>query len=138
LIASVREKATRDRITTAFKLVSNDSRVSGAKIRETAVAIRRRFIRHHPTYGGVILKSDRAALDNEIVELEKLIEMHKNAVLSSFGDDAKRSIDELVEAFWRDIERTPPQDLVDQLGTDKPNTEETKDYLRHIRFLGED
>jgi hypothetical protein len=41
-------------------------------------------------------------------ELEKLIEMHKNAVLSSLGDDAKKSIDELVEAFSPDIARTPP------------------------------
>jgi hypothetical protein len=131
-IASVRDEATCDRITTAFKLVSNDSRVSGAKIREKAVAIRRRFIHHHPTHGGVILKSNRAALDNEIVELEKLIEMHKNAVLSSFGDDAKKSIDELVEAFSPDIARTPPQHLADHLGTDKPTTEEAKDYLRHI------
>jgi hypothetical protein len=40
--------------------------------------------------------------------LEKLIEMHKNAVLSSLGDDAKKSIDELVEAFSPDIARTPP------------------------------
>jgi hypothetical protein len=71
LIASVRDKATRDRITAAFKLVANDSRVSGEKIRKKAAAIRKRFIRHHPTYGGVILKSTRASLESEIVELEK-------------------------------------------------------------------
>jgi hypothetical protein len=132
LIASVRDKATRDRITAAFKLVANDSRVSGDKIRQKAAAIRKRFIRHHPTYGGVILKSNRTALEAEIVELEKLIEIQKSMVLKRFGDDARKSIEELVKAFWRDIVRAPPQDLIDQLGATKPSTEEAKDYLRHI------
>jgi len=54
LMASVRDKATRDRITAAFKLVANDSRVSGDKIRKKAAAIRKRFIRHHPTYGSPV------------------------------------------------------------------------------------
>ena len=66
LIASVRDKATRDRITAAFKIVANDSKVSGDKIRGKATAIRKRFISHHPTYGGFILKSNRAALEAEI------------------------------------------------------------------------
>jgi hypothetical protein len=64
--------------------------------------------------------------------LEKLIDRHKEIVLSRFADDAKKSIEELVKAFWRDIARTPPQDLVDQLGVRRPSTEEAKDYLRHI------
>jgi hypothetical protein len=88
--------------------------------------------RHHPTYGGVIFKSNRAALEAEIVELEKLIKIHKKTVLNRFDHDAKKSIEELVKAFWRDIARAPPQDLVDQLGTSKPSTDEAKAYLRYI------
>jgi hypothetical protein len=132
LIASVRDKATRDKITAAFKLVGSESKVSGDKIRKRAAEIRKRFIRHHPTYGGVIFKSNRAALEAEIVELEKLIEIHKKTVLNRFDHDAKKSIEELVKAFWRDIARAPPQDLVDQLGTSKPSTDEAKAYLRYI------
>lgn len=132
LIASVRDKATRDRITAAFKLVGNDSRVSGDVIREKATAIRKRFIRHHPTYGGIVLKSNRAMLEAEIAKLEKLIETHKETVRDRFDQDAKKSIEELVKAFWRDIARNPPQDLRDQIGDRKPITEEAKDYLRHI------
>jgi hypothetical protein len=131
VMASVRDKATRDRITAAFKLVANDSNVSGDKIRKKAAAIRKRFIHHHPTYGGIILKSSRVVLEAEIGELEKLIETHKQTVLNRFANDARKSIEELVKAFWREIARAPPQDLVDQLGA-KPSTEEAKDYLRHI------
>jgi hypothetical protein len=78
------------------------------------------------------LKSSRVPLDAEIGELEKLIDLHKATVLKRFDDDAKKSIEELVKAFWRDITRNPPQDLMDQLGARKPSTEEAKDYLRHI------
>jgi hypothetical protein len=95
LMASVRDKATRDRITAAFKLVANDSMVSGDKIRKKAAAIRKRFIRHHHTYGGLILKTNRAALEAEIGELEKLIETHKKTVLERFANDARKSIESL-------------------------------------------
>jgi hypothetical protein len=131
-MASVRDKGTRDRITAAFKLVANDSKVSGEKIRKKAAAIRKRFLHHHPTYGGLILKTNRAALEAEIGELEIFIEAHKQTVLKRFANDAKKSLEELVKAFWRDIARAPPQNLVDQLGVIKPSTEEAKNYLRHI------
>jgi hypothetical protein len=45
-------------------------------------------------------------LDAEIGELEKLIDLHKATVLKRFDDDAKKSIEELVKAFWRDITET--------------------------------
>ncbi len=68
----------------------------------------------------------------EISDLEISIEAHKQTVLKRFANDARKSIEELVRAFWRDIARAPPQDLVDQLGVLKPTTEEAKDYLRHV------
>jgi hypothetical protein len=132
LIASIRDKATRDRITAEFKLLAPDSKVSGDKVRKKAAAIRKRFIHHHPTYGGIILKNTRAELEAAIAELEKLIEMHKEAILGRFDKEAKKSIEELVRAFWREIARNPPHELADQLGSDKPTTEEAKDYLGHI------
>src|SRR6476646_6522095 len=74
----------------------------GDKIRKKAAAIRKRFIHHHPTYGGIILKSSRVVLEAEIGELEKLIETHKQTVLNRFANDARKSIEELVKAFWRE------------------------------------
>jgi hypothetical protein len=69
--------------------------VSGDKIRKKAAAIRKRFIRHHHTYGGLILKTNRAALEAEIGELENLIETHKKTVLERFANDARKSIESL-------------------------------------------
>jgi hypothetical protein len=97
LLASIRDKATRDRIRAAFKMLSKQSRISGEAIHKKATEIRKRFIRHHPIYGGVILKTTRAALDAEITTLEKLIEKHRKAVLASFDQDGRKSIADLVK-----------------------------------------
>jgi hypothetical protein len=129
LLGSIRDKATRDRITAAFKMLSKGSKISSQPIHNEASEIRKRFIRHHPTYGGVILKTSRTALDARIATLQNLIETHRKTVLARFDRDAKKSIAEIVQAFWRDIVRNPPPDLTDQ-GIIKPATEQAKEYLR--------
>jgi len=131
LLSSIGDKTTRDRITAAFKLVGSDSKVSGTAIREKAAEIRKTFIRSHPTYGGVILKTNRKALESEIKALEAMIENHKGVVRTRFDQDAKKSIEELVKVFWRDVAKNVPDDLQYQLGTTKSSMEEAKFYLRH-------
>ena len=131
LLVSVRDKATRDRLTQAFKLVASDSKVSGDKVRRRAAEIRQKFIHHHAVYGGVILKSALPALEAEIGKLEALIEEHKKIVLNRFDHDAERSVEKLVRAFWQNIKRNPPGSLVVQLGR-KPTSEEAQEYLRYV------
>ena len=132
LLSSIRDESTRNRISAAFKLVKPDSKVAGTEIKDKAAEIRKTFIRPHPQYGGVILKSNRAALEAEIDVLETLIEKHKEVVTQRFETDARKSIEELVKAFWRDIARDPPKDLRYQIKGEKPTTEEAKDYLRDV------
>jgi hypothetical protein len=127
LLGSIRDNATRDRITAAFKMLSKQNKV-GEAIHKQSAMIRKRFIPHHPIYGGVILKTNRKALDADIVKLEKLIESHRNAVQERFDRDVRKSIADLVKAFWRDIARNPPPELIDQ-GITKPTNWQAKSYL---------
>jgi len=129
LLGSIRDKTMRDRISAAFKMISNENRISGAAIQKQSAEIRKRFIRHHPTYGGVILKANRGALDAGITKLRGVVEIHSKVVLERFDKDVRKSIASLVQAFWRDIVRNPPLELLDQ-GISKPSTEQAKDYLR--------
>jgi len=69
LLTVVRDKATRDRLTAAFKMVSEGSKISGDKIRRAANDIRKRYIRTISTYGGVILKTKRTQLEIEVDSL---------------------------------------------------------------------
>lgn len=129
LLGSIRDKATRDRVTAAFKMLSKGSKISGQAIHDEASEIRKRFISHHPIYGGVILKTNRTAVDAKITTLRDLIETHRKAVLARFDQDARKSIADLVQAFWRDIVRNQPSELTNQ-GITKPTTEQAKEYLR--------
>jgi hypothetical protein len=106
LLGSIRDQATRDRITAAFRMLSKESR-SGEAIHRQASEIRKRFIRHHPVYGGVILKSNRATLDAEVAKLKLSVETHSKAVLARLDRDVRKSISGLVQAFWRDVARNP-------------------------------
>jgi hypothetical protein len=127
LLGSIRDKPTRDRITAAFKMLSKESKI-GEAVRIQASAIRKRFIRHHPIYGGVILKTTRTEVDAEVAKLARLVEVHRKAVQERFDQDVRKSIADLVRAFWQDIARNPPQELIDQ-GITKPTTWQAKGYL---------
>jgi hypothetical protein len=129
LLAVVRDKDTRERLTAAFKLVSEGSRLTGEKIRKAADGIRKRFIRTNSTYGGVMLKAKRADLECEIEKLRVLLEEHKQIVRERFAKEVYKSVKELVQAFWRAVQTSPPNDLVAQIATQKPTTEQAKAYL---------
>src|SRR5262249_21179685 len=91
LLGSIRDKDVRDRISAAFKMLSNQSRISGEGIRRQAAEIRRRFSQHHPIYGGVALKATRPARNEQIGRLKDGIEAHKKRVLERLGNDVRRS-----------------------------------------------
>jgi hypothetical protein len=129
LLTAVKDQKTRDRLTAAFKMVADGSRIAGDGVRQKANEIRRTFIKSHPIYGGICLKSKRAALEAEVEALKIEIEKYKGEVRKKFSKEVERSKAELVMAFWRAIRNAPPQQLMFQIEGDKPTTEEAKAYL---------
>lgn len=132
LLTVVKDKDTRDRLTAAFRMISDGSRIGGDKVRAAANEVRKGFIRVHPNYGGVILKSKRAKFDERVKELEAELEKHKEAVRRQFARESEKSKKDLVQAFWRAVRANPPSDLQAQMAGDKPTAEEAKEYLKHL------
>lgn len=129
LLTVVRDQETRDRLIAAFKMVSEGSKISGGKIRKAANDIRKRFIKTNSTYGGVILKAKRSALEAEINKLKAQLEKHKEIVRDRYIKETQKSKKELVQAFWRAVRSSPPADLLAQISTPKPSMDEAKEYL---------
>ena len=129
LMTTIKDRETRDRLTTAFKMVSENSRLSGDTLRAEASAIRKKFIRVNPTYGGVILKAKREELEADILKLKASLERHKKAVRDRFLKEAAKSKSELVMALWRNVRAQPPADLLIQISNTKPTMDEAKAYL---------
>jgi hypothetical protein len=58
---------------TTFKLVPENSRISGDQIKAAADDIRERYLLHHKLYGSVMLKAKRDAFEKEVAELRKRV-----------------------------------------------------------------
>jgi hypothetical protein len=56
-LSSIRDKRTRERMKTTFKLVPENSSISGDQIKAAANDIRERYLVHHKIYGSVMLKA---------------------------------------------------------------------------------
>lgn len=113
-------------------MVAEKSAVSGAHIAKHAADIRGRYFKHHPKYGSVFLKAKSAALAADIALLAAQIELHRERVRERFAREAEKSKSALVLAFWRAVQRNPPDDLLAQLPTMKPSMEEAKAYLAQL------
>jgi hypothetical protein len=81
------------------------------------------------TYGGVVLKANRVALEEEIKKLREQLERHKQKVRDQYIKETEKSKKELVQAFWRAVRSSPPPSLRAQIASPKPTTDEAKQYL---------
>jgi hypothetical protein len=128
-LSSIRDKRTRARMKTTFKLVPEDSKISGDQIKRAADDIRERYLVHHKIYGSVMLKAKRAAFEKEVTELRKQIEVYKEEIRKVYDKERERSKAALVLACWRPLSKEPPKSLLARILGEKPTMEEAKAYL---------
>jgi hypothetical protein len=128
-LSSIRDKRTRARMNTTFKLVPENSKISGDQIKTAADDIRERYLVHHKVYGSVLLKAKRAAFEDEVEALRKQIETYKEEIRKVYDKERERSKAALVQACWRPVSKEPPKSLVARIFGVKPTMEEAKAYL---------
>lgn len=132
LLTTIKDDETRSRINAAFKLVSADSAVSGEAIHQAGKKLRDEFTRHHPKYGAVVLKADRAELLKRLAALQQMVEDQANAVKARFSQEIEKSIKTLVAAFAPEIKRNPPQQMRKMIGPQKVTRQLAEEYLHHV------
>jgi hypothetical protein len=128
-LSSIRDKRTRERMHTTFRLVPQDSKISGDQIKAAADDIRERYLVHHKVYGSVMLKAKRAAFEAEVEALRKQVEAYKDEIRRVYDKERERSKAALVQACWRPLSKEPPKGLLATIVGMKPTMEETKAYL---------
>jgi hypothetical protein len=129
MLSSIRDKRTRARMNTTFKLVPEDSRISGDQITTIANDIRERYLVHHKVYGSVMLKTKLAAFEDEVEKLRTKIEEYKEEIRKVYDRERERSKAALVLACWRPLSKEPPKSLLARIVGPKPTMEEAKAYL---------
>jgi hypothetical protein len=128
-LSSIRDKRTRDRMKTTFKLVPENSSISGDQIKAAADDIRQRYLLHHKIYGSVMLKAKRDAFEKQVAELRKRIEAYKDEIRKLYNKERERSKAALVQACWRALSKEPPKSLLARIVGEKPTMEEAKTYV---------
>jgi hypothetical protein len=127
-LSSIRDKRTRERMKTTFKLVPENSSISGDQIKAAANDIRERYLVHHKICGSVMLKAKRDAFEKEVAELKKRIEAYKDEIRKVYQKERERSKAALVQACWRALSKEPPKSLLARIVEEKPTMEEAKAY----------
>jgi hypothetical protein len=128
-LSSIRDKRTRERMKTTFKLVPENSSISGDQIKAAADDIRERYLLHHKVYGSVMLKVKRDAFEKEVAELRKRVEAYKDEIRKIYNKERERSKAALVQACWRALSKESPKGLLARVVGEKPTMEEAKAYV---------
>jgi hypothetical protein len=128
-LSSIRDRRTRERMKTTFKLVPEDSSISGDQIKAAADDIRERYLLHHKVYGSIMLKAKRDAFEKEVAELRKRVEAYKDEIRKVYNKERERSKAALVQACWRALSKEPPKSLLARIVGQKPTMEEAKAYV---------
>jgi hypothetical protein len=128
-LSSIRDKRTRERMKATFKLVPENSSISGDQIKAAAHDIRERYLLHHKLYGSVMLKAKRDAFEKEVAELKKRVEAYKDEIRKVYNKERERSKAALVQACWRALSKEPPKSLLARIVGEKPTIEEAKAYV---------
>jgi len=119
------------RLKTSFNLVSNNSELSDKKLQEEIKKIRKKYLKPlGKHWGNVILRKNRAKFDREIDDFKLKVEKHQRLVESKLQEEIKQSIEQIVEAFWEEIQNDPPDDLLTEIVSQKPSEEIAKAWLR--------
>jgi hypothetical protein len=110
LMIAVPDQDTRERISTSFRLIGDDSKISeGArKIKRRADAIRKEQTRSLPGFGSVVLRSQKGNLTRAFEDLNKEISAFSALVQQLVGQAILESKGRLVDALVPGIRAAPP------------------------------
>lgn len=124
-------KELEKRLKTSFNLISKTSSISSKALDEELNRIRKEYIKSlGKNWGNVILKARRPEFDKKIETLKKKVEEHQKKLESKLQSEIDKSKEQIVDAFWQNIQKNPPKDLLGQILESKPTEQNAKEWLR--------
>jgi hypothetical protein len=118
------------RLRTTFELIERSSEVSSKRLEGELNLIRENFTRAlGKPWGRVLLRSVRPLFDERIEEFRKQLAKHKQTVEESLAQHLNDSREQLVDYFLPLVQLNPPDVLLGQITTPKPNEEQIRRWL---------
>ena len=129
---ALKDDTTAKRLLTTFKLVSEESKVAkeAIAIDKQVRKLRDGFTRSlGEKLGNVMLRSNRAKLEEEIEKLQKEIVAFRAKVVERLEQEITQSRKKLVEGLWQAVKRAKPEDLSIEIGGGPVTNELAKRYV---------
>ena len=119
------------RLHTKFDLIDKKSDLSGRSLRKELDELRKKYLRSlGQPWGSVILRGKRDAFDTELETIRQEVAEHQKIVQQKLQEEINKSMEQIVNAFWRDVADDPPGDLFGQIMTEQPSEAEARGWLR--------
>lgn len=120
------------RLRTTFDLIETSSDVSSKRLEDDLDAIRDDFTKAlGKPWGRVLLRAKRPLFDKRIDEFKEKLGEHKKSVKERLANILEHSREQLIEYFLPLVERTPPDGLLGQITTPKPNKDQIRTWLEN-------
>jgi len=130
LLLAVSDKATRDRLTTSFQLIGDDTTLGkqAKELRRRIEEIRKEHTRAIATFGSVGLRANRTRLEQAIEAFGKDV--------AAFREDARRRLEkeidqsrrQLVDSVLPGIRKSPPETLLSSI-VGKPTVDQLRRWI---------
>lgn len=116
LLALVSDKDTRERMRATYKVVSDDSKISGDSIIWARKELVDPWLTTLPGYGQIVLRSNKENLNKGIADLKKEIDEYKKTTAEKLQNEINSNCDSLYNVLLPALIIKPPQEWLDQMG----------------------
>jgi hypothetical protein len=127
-LLGVADERTRARLRSHFRLIPEDSELSGEPLRNDRDLIARKFLTTVPRFGSVVRRTDKTAMEDEVSALRARIETFKETLKQQLQASMDHAREELVEALLPGVSANPPKKWCASDGR-KPDGETCRRFL---------
>jgi hypothetical protein len=130
LLLAVSDNATRDRLTTSFQLIGDDTALGkqAKELRRRIEQIRKEHTRSIGTFGNIGLRANRARLEQAIEVFRKGVDAFREEARSRLQKEIDQSRKQLVESVLPGIRKSPPEALLSSI-VGKPTVEQLRRWI---------
>jgi len=130
LLLAVSDQATRDRLTTSFQLIGDDSVIGkqAQALRRDVEGIRREHTRPLGSFGSISLRANRPRLEQAIAKIREKVEAFRKEVRARLQKELDHSRKQLVESVLPGLKKAPPDALLSSI-VGKPTVDQIRRWI---------
>jgi hypothetical protein len=130
LLLAVSDETTRDRLTTSFQLIGEDSELGkrARELRRQMDAIRKEHTRAIGHFGSIGLRANRARLEQALATLKKEVKQFQTTARERLQKEIDRSRKQLVESVLPGLKKAPPEALLSSI-VGKPTVDQLRRWI---------